>query len=305
MTLQTVDINSVATWEASFVEERLGPSPKWDGYEDIADQQIAERVYGNVGFIHAQSAEVGRGVIAIGQKLQAIKADLPHGQFMACVKAEFGWSPRWAQQLIQVADRFSNTKSTSRLPSSAQVLALLAAANADDAIVQQAAQERWTVKETRQKLGREKQRERTLLDDALKAFRISEEARTLAANAQRITTRQLMDELNADELPKGKQHVTAAATFVKDKDGWIKFPIQQAVDVPTARVQSDLFSDPVPTEQVVTLDEAASRLGKKVRSLSVCLSPSKLKQRGNPTGNGWTAYPYPAKGKCILKKSQP
>ena len=42
-----------------------------------------------------------------------------------------------AQQLMQVADRFSNTKSTSVLPSSAQVLALLAASDADDATVQQ------------------------------------------------------------------------------------------------------------------------------------------------------------------------
>jgi len=44
--------------------------------------------------------------------------------------AEFGWSDRWAQQLMQVADRFSNAKSTSVLPSSAQVLALLAVTQA-------------------------------------------------------------------------------------------------------------------------------------------------------------------------------
>ena len=58
---------------------------------------------------------------------------------MACVKAEFGWTRRWASQLMQVAERFSNGKSTSHLPSSAQVLALLAAGDADDATVQQAA----------------------------------------------------------------------------------------------------------------------------------------------------------------------
>ena len=56
---------------------------------------------------------------------------------MACVKAEFGWSDRWAQQLMQVADRFSNANSSSVLPSSAKVLALLAASDADDATVQQ------------------------------------------------------------------------------------------------------------------------------------------------------------------------
>lgn len=47
---------------------------------------------------------------------------------------------------MQIAERFSNGKSTSHLPSSAQVLALLASANADDATVQQAAEEQWTVK---------------------------------------------------------------------------------------------------------------------------------------------------------------
>ena len=65
---------------------------------------------------------------------------------MACVKSEFGWSDRWAQQLMQVADRFSNANSSSVLPSSAKVLALLAASDADDATVQQAAEEQWTVK---------------------------------------------------------------------------------------------------------------------------------------------------------------
>ena len=50
---------------------------------------------------------------------------------------------RWAFQLMQVADRFSNANSSSVLPSSAKVLALLAASDADDATVQQAAEEQW------------------------------------------------------------------------------------------------------------------------------------------------------------------
>jgi hypothetical protein len=77
---------------------------------------------------------------------------------MDCVKAEFGWSAAWAGQLMHVAERFSNLKSTLNLPSSAQVLALLAASGADDATVQQAADERWTVKQTRQRLGNDPSR---------------------------------------------------------------------------------------------------------------------------------------------------
>ena len=45
---------------------------------------------------------------------------------------------------MQIAERFSNHVSTHDLPSSAQVLALLAAGGADDATVQQAAEERIT-----------------------------------------------------------------------------------------------------------------------------------------------------------------
>lgn len=71
---------------------------------------------------------------------------------MACVKAEFGWEKRWCQQLMQVGRRFGNAQSTAHLPSSTQVLALLASSGADDATVQQAADERWTVTETKQRL---------------------------------------------------------------------------------------------------------------------------------------------------------
>jgi hypothetical protein len=305
VTLQTIDVSPIAAWESAFAEERLGPSPQWDGYSDIEDQRASERVYANVGYIHAQSAEVGRGVIAIGQKLREIKEDLPHGQFVACVKAEFGWTPRWAQQLMRVADHFSNANSSLHLPSSAKVLALLAAAGADDATVEQAAQEGWTVKQAKQNLGGEKQRQRTVIDEALKAFRLSEEARSLAANALRITTRQLMDELGADELPKGKQHVTDTATFVKDQEGWIKFTMQQPIDVPATatRTQADLFSDaPQADEEIVPIAEGAARLGKKLASFRIGLTPSQLDKRGNPKGNGWTAYPHPTRGKCILRK---
>jgi hypothetical protein len=55
---------------------------------------------------------------------------------------------------MQVADRFANHKSTYDLPSSAQVLALLAASDADDATVQQSGcLHRTRLKATPQKLG--------------------------------------------------------------------------------------------------------------------------------------------------------
>lgn len=301
--MQTVDVTAVDSWKENFVEERLGPKPRWEGYGEIEDQSISRLVYSKVGFIHAQSAEVGRGVIAIGQALLEIKENLTkHGQFMACVKAEFGWSQPWAYQLMQIAKRFSNHNSSYELPSSAKVLALLAAANADDATVQQAAEEQWTVKETKRRTGGERQRERTLVQEALSALKLSAEARQLAARAEHISTRQLMDELEVEELPKGKEHKTAQFTFCKNGSGWWKLPIQQPIDTAADVDKSSVSSGQPPTERVVSHQEAATLLGKKPTTLSVGLSRYKGGERKPPSGNGWVALPHPARGMCLVKK---
>ena len=299
--MQTVDVTPDSSWADDFVEDRLGPRPTWQGYGEIEDQAVAQRVYGCVGFIHAQSAEVGRGVIAIGQKLQEIKADLPHGQFMECVKAEFGWSQRWANQLMKVAERFSNWKSTSNLPSSVEVLALLATANADDATVEQAARESWTVKETKRRTGGEKQRERTLVQEALSILKFTAEARQLADKTKQISTRQLMDELGVEELPKGKEHKTDQFTFCKNGDGWWKMPIQQPINVSADAEAASESSDQTPIERVVSHQEAATLLGKKPATLSVGLSRYKGGEGRPPSGNGWVALPHPARGMCLIK----
>ena len=218
--LQVIEISATAVSEISmqhkaFAAEQLGPMPgKWDGYNHL-DDCIQKKVWGKVGYIHGLSAEAGRQIIEVGKTLLEMKDMLPHGQFMSCVKAEFGWSDRWAQQLMQVAERFLNPKSTSYLPSSAQVLALLASANADDATVQQAAEEQWTVKQTRQRLGNERQRERSIVQEAMSVLKLSEEARQLAAKAKHISTRQLMDDLGTEELPKGREHKLLFIHFAK------------------------------------------------------------------------------------------
>ena len=208
--LQIIDVQSevvsgVSPEAKAFAREILGPmAGAWDGYEHL-EESISRTVQGKVGYIHGLSAEAGRQIITIGQTLLDMKALLPHGQFMACVKAEFGWSAAWAGRLMHVAERFSNLNSSLNLPSSAKVLALLAASGADDATVQQAAEERWTVKQTRQRLGTERQRERSIVQEAISVLKLSEEARHLAAKAEHISTRQLMDELGTDELPKGRE----------------------------------------------------------------------------------------------------
>ena len=307
MTLaQTIDVQVLASHGVSmeakaFATEMLGPMPgKWDGYDQL-DDGIQKEVWSKVGYIHGLSAEAGRQIVEVGKTLLEVKEMLPHGQFVSCVKAEFGWSDRWAQQLMQVAERFSNTNSSSILPSSAKVLALLASTNADDATVQQAAEEQWTVKQTRQRLGNERQRERSIVQEAMSVLKLSEEARQLAAKAEHISTRQLMDELGTEELPKGREHKTAQFTFCKNGTGWWKLPIEQPVEVPVASVEPA----PVAAAELLPLAVAAQRRGKKLSTLSVCLSPSKTAVLGFPKGNGWQAEPHSARGMCLVRSIYP
>ena len=304
--LQVIDVQSVAVAGVSpqataFAVEQLGPMPgNWGGYSNL-DESISQKLYSKVGYIHGLSAEAGRQIVAVGQTLIEMKEMLPHGQFMSCVKAEFGWSQPWTFQLMQVAERFSNHKSTYDLPSSAQVLALLASHNADDTTVQQAAEEKWTVKQTRQRLGNERQRERSIVQEAMSVLKLSEEARQLAAKAEHISTRQLMDELDLEELPKGREHKTAQFTFCKNGTGWWKLPIEQPVEVPVASVEPAS----VVAAELLPLAVAAQRLGRKTHSLRCSLTPSSILKSGLPTGNGWQAKPHEKRGYCIVCKIQP
>lgn len=294
--VQSKVVNGVSPEAKAFAREILGPMPgAWDGYMQL-DDGIQKKVWGKVGHIHAISAEAGRQIIEIGQTLIDMKALLPHGQFMDCVKAEFGWSREWANQLMQVGERFSNVNSSGHLPSSAKVLALLAASDADDATVQQAADERWTVKQTRQRLGNERQRERSIVQEAISVLKLSEEARHLAAKAEHISTRQLMDELGTEELPKGREHITTAFTFCKNGAGWWKLPIQQPV-----AIAAD--SEPIDsgTVEILPMAVAAQRLGKKSNTFRVRMSPGSIAKHGFPTGLGWQAEPHPARGMCIVR----
>ena len=305
MTLaQTIDVQVLASHGVSveakaFATEMLGPMPgKWDGYDQL-DDGIQKEVWSKVGHIHGLSAEAGRQIVEVGKTLLEMKDMLPHGQFMDCIKAEFEWNQRWVNQLMQVAGRFVNWQSTANLPSSAQVLALLASSNADDATVQQAAEEQWTVKQTRQRLGNERQRERSIVQEAMSVLKLSEEARQLAAKAEHISTRQLMDELNLEEPPKGREHITAGFTFCKNGIGWWKFPLEQAIVAETV-----VCAEQEGAIELLPMVVAAQRLGKKLSTFRVRMSPKEVAKRGYPVGEGWQAEPSSARGMCLVRQLQ-
>jgi hypothetical protein len=71
-----------------------------------------------------------RSVIESGQALLAAKAMLPHGQWRPWLEAEFGWSPKTAQRLMDVAEQFgSRNDIVSEMKISVIALYLLAAAS--------------------------------------------------------------------------------------------------------------------------------------------------------------------------------
>lgn len=231
-TTATVAPSTVSPAALEWCQEQLGPMPgRWEGYDQISDEEERRQIWSEVGYIHGQSAQTGRTIVEIGQALIRLKERLPHGWFVDCVKAEFGWSRSWAQRLMQIADRFSNVDSGLHLPPSARVLAELAAANATDAVVTQAATEGWTVKETRRRVGSERQRERTLIQEVRSVLKARPEVIALASKAEERTTLQVMQELGLQEPPKEQEIRGAEYIYCRAGQAWYRLPLQAPVEV--------------------------------------------------------------------------
>ena len=251
-------------------------------------------------------------VIDAGNTLRWAKATLPHGEYLPWVQQACGLKPTYASQLVKAAEwvNLQPAESLDGISTTATLFLLSADATPDDVrewVMERCAAGKPPTRKEVQERKRQAQGQstRSLVQEAMAALKLSPEARQLAANAEHISTRQLMDDLGIEELPKGKQHQTDAATYCRNGTGWYKFLIRQPIDVATTatRTQADLFPDaPQADEEIVPLAEAAARLGKKLASFRMGLAPSQLAKRGNPKGNGWTAYPHPARGKCLLRK---
>jgi hypothetical protein len=278
----------------------LGPmAGAWDGYADLAPD-AAMRAKALVGHIHAQAETCARAAIDIGLRLITLKELLPHGQFIACVKAEFGWTGQWAGQLMQVADRFSNRNSSFNLPSSARVLALLASSDADDATVAQAAQERWTVAETKRRVGRSGAPRPPQPTEALALSIIRKgeverhrAALALAEQAQELDAQGVMDEIHLRQLPKGSVIYGVTADFHRLKDDrWVRLPHAGQIDVMPQQLEV-IEPEPVPVAEygakVLNMEQAAAALGLAVTSLRTLISPKQVAAKGPLVRNGWRA----------------
>ena len=234
-------------------------------------------------------------VIDAGNTLRWAKTALPHGEYLPWVQQACGLKERYAQQLVQAAE-WSNAQHVAgldQITDTATLFLLSADATPDDVrewvMERCAAGDPPTRKEVQERKRQAQRRtDRTVIQEALSALKLSSEARQLAAKAEHISTRQLMDELGVDELPKGKEHQANGFTFCKNGTGWWKLPIAREPE------QSEVDLVPVAV--------AAERMGQKGLSLSSALSVTKAGKRNPPRGNGWQAEPHPARGMCVLKR---
>jgi protein gp37 len=83
--------------------------------------------------IRALVASTRQNIVEIGQRLQTVKAALPHGQWEAWLKREFDWSTSSAVKMMQVAAAFKSVTVTD-LPLDVRSLYLLAAPSTPAAV---------------------------------------------------------------------------------------------------------------------------------------------------------------------------
>ena len=218
-------------------------------------------------------------VIDAGNTLRWAKEALPHGEYLPWVQQACGLKPKRAAELVKAAEWIEMSGQPEVLQSvqSLDTLFLLSAdATREDVkgwIMERcAAGDPPTQKEIRERKRQSQGKaERTLTQDIKAALKISPEARQLAAKAEHITTRQLMDELDADDLPKGAEHQNSTHLFLKNGTGWWKLPQKQPVDTV---VVSEVISTAADGE-LISIAAAADRLGKNAKSLSVSLAHAK------------------------------
>jgi len=70
------------------------------------EPEMAKEVRETAARIREKVKKTVQDIIEVGNDLRAVKDSLPHGQFNAWLKAEFGWGERMAQNFMSVADRF-------------------------------------------------------------------------------------------------------------------------------------------------------------------------------------------------------
>lgn len=227
-------------------------------------------------------------VIDVGNTLRWAKATLPHGEYLPWVQQACGLKPRYAQQLAQAAE-WINAQGIAHLKHVGIDTLFLLSADATPEDVREWFMERCAAGDVpspkevqdRKRNATPGVRQRTVIQEAISVLKLSPEARELAAKAEHISTRQLLDELGVEELPKGSRHESATATFCKNGSGWWKFPAQPVVDVkPTPSAAQTEQPLSMTSGEVLTIEALAARLGVSKAYATFRLTPKAISSKG-------------------------
>ena len=275
------------------------PEFNYDLISDPAEREWAESAAGYITFGLGQAVVK---VLEAGNLLIQAKKRLAHGEYLPWVQQACGLKRSYASQLIKAAEwvNVQHAEHLDQITDTATLFLLSADATPED--VRQWALDRCAAGDvpTRKEVQERKRQSqgkpsRTLAQEVKAALKISSEARCLAASAEHITTRQLMDELDLDDLPKGSQHQNQSHMFLKNGTGWWKVPSPEAEAEPT----------PEPLQQssgqrLLTTKEAAELLGVSVASVRARLTPSGLNGKQFVVVRGRVLRPSIERGKCII-----
>jgi hypothetical protein len=270
-------------------------------YQLISDPSDREWAESAAGFITFGLGQAVVKVLEAGNLLAEAKQRLPHGQYLPWVQQACGLKPQRAAELIRAADwvQMSGNAGTLRECTDVATLFILSADTTTEEVREWFMERCAAGKPPSRKEVQERKRQAQgradgcLIQEALAALKISPEARELASKAEHISTRQLLHELDLEELPKGREHRTAWHVYCRNGVGWWKLP--------HAQPEPFVVSAPDTSEQHLTLAQAAKLLGlSNVHSLRNSLTPSKIKRQGFPRKKGYEARPSKARGMCYL-----
>jgi len=178
-------------------EDELEVQPFGQGYNyEILEEGTRDFVIQKTDETHGLLKRTAQNIIKIGQNLIAVKAKLPHGQYLPWLKAEFGMSDWSARSFVNVAKRLENkSEKISDLPVS--IIYELGAPSTSDEVIEGVLSGQ--IDPTLEAIRAEKEAEKQRADEEERLRKELEQEFTLFKNQTRIDLEQAKGNLTAKE----------------------------------------------------------------------------------------------------------
>jgi len=224
-------------------EDELEVQPFGQGYNyEILEEGTRDFVIQKTDETHGLLKRTAQNIIKIGQNLIAVKAKLPHGQYLPWLKAEFEMSERQARNFTRVATRFE-TKSAIIADLSPTIIYELAAPSTSDEIVDGVIS--GEIDPTLEAIRAEKEQEKARADEEERLRKELEQEFTLFKNQTRIDLDQAKGNLSAKEnelklTQENKKLQEDKVKALEDENKKIKEEKTQIVKEDTDETKADL-----------------------------------------------------------------